>query len=150
MSIGPRSKILIAAAGMISVGCILLFGLLKMNSPGPVPELQALFQQVISDAAISDQYDWDGAGWDREDVTAKICDRVDVATLVALGMSEKPIWSMPLNGAASKPTYVWGVNQRKSFVAACQDHSIRRLRIEIDAETLACTASIQPFPTCDM
>jgi len=135
---------------MVLAGCSLLFALLKINSPGPNPELQALFQRVINDATISDHYDWHGNGWDRADVTEKICGRVDLGTLVALGMSNKPVSSVTVNGETPRPTYVWQVDQRKSFVAACQDHSIRRLRIKIDAETLACTASIQPFPTCDM
>ena len=150
MSIGQRIKVLFAAVGLVVVGFSLLFALLKLNSPGPNPELQALFQRVINDAAISDQFDWNGDGWDSEDVTDKICGRVDLATLVTLGMSDKDIWPTSFDGAASRPTYVWGVNQRKGFFAACEDHSIRRLRIEIDAETLVCTATVQPFPTCDM
>jgi hypothetical protein len=144
------AKVPLATLGMVVVGFTLLVALLKLNNPGPKTEIEIYFAKVLNEADVSDHYDWTGNGWDSEDVTDKVCDRVDVSILLGLGMSKEPIWPAPRDGTEVRPTYVWQMGQDKGFFAACEDHSIRQLRIEIDAETLACTATVMPYPTCDM
>ena len=149
MTVGPRTKVFLAALGLVLVALGILYGLLRLNSPSNPTE--ALLARVIDEAEISDHFDWNGGeGWDSEDVTNKVCHRVDVAALQKLGMAKRPVWPTPANGEPSRPTFVWEVTQDKDWQDVCGDQSIRRLRIEIDAETLVCRAIVTPFPACDL
>ena len=136
-------------AGLLIV-CGLFFAILVADALigwRPRSGLDAHFQRVISEAQISDRYG--NPGWDAEDATSRVCDLVDVAILKGLGMRDAPIWSYPFDNQESRPVYVLSVVQDKGLVAACRDHSQRYLRIEIDAETFVCTATVSVRPTCD-
>ena len=102
--------------------------------------IEAHFQQVIGQADISDR-NLD-PGWDKEDVTGKVCDRVDAASLSGIGL--------PVGINVTRPgSDVWTVKQDKGLLAACADHAQRYLEIAIDRKTLTCTATVSVFPTCD-
>ncbi len=139
--------LILLAAGL---GTVAIFGYWLTGWRLPPSGLNAYFDQVIEQADVSDRFDFDGGGWDREDVTGIICNRVDVSVLRGLGMSDKPVWPIPFDDEPSRPTYVWKQNQHKGLIAACQSHSLRYLEIEIDAETFACSAHVSVFPSCDL
>jgi hypothetical protein len=101
---------------------------------------EAYFQQVINEADISDSSL--DPGWDSEDVTGTVCNRVDTNSLNGLGL--------PLGVNITKPgSDIWTVKQDKGLLAACADHTQRYLEIAIDRTSSICTATVSVFPTCD-
>lgn len=110
--------------------------------------LEADLQRIIRSAEISDYYG--NPGWDREDVTDKVCPQVDVSVLKRLGMNDKPVWPMPFDGEPSRPTYLWRMIQDKGLGDICRTRSNRYLEISIDAETMVCAAEVSVLPQCDL
>ncbi|MBE0580276.1 hypothetical protein [Devosia sp.] len=140
-------KVALAVTGAVIVGIGLLLGPAFIGWR-PRFGLEADFQQVIRDAAVSDYYG--NPGWDREDVTEEVCPRVNVAVLKGLGMNDKPIWPMPFDGEPARPTYRWRMVQDAGLVDICRTRSNRYIEINIDAETLVCAAEVSVLPQCDM
>jgi hypothetical protein len=105
--------------------------------------MEAYFQQVIAEAQLRDGYS-STTGWDKADVSGRICDRVSVVSLNSLGleMSEQV-------AGRPKPANVWRVQENKSLWDVCRDHFHRVLDIAIDKETMVCTATVRDLPECD-
>ena len=115
--------------------------------------LEADFQRVINEAQVADYYRGsEGGGWDEEDVTDKICDRVDRSILNDLGLpvDDRTRWRFPVNGTIDKPQDIWTIHQDKGAIAACRDRSARFLKIGIDRHTSVCSAWVSVMPNCDL
>jgi hypothetical protein len=153
--LGPRATIFVTAIAMVVVTVSVLYALLRLNSPGLSgtsehgTPLERDFQLIIREANISDRFDSGGRGWDSEDVSTQVCGRVDVATLKGLGMNGAPTWPMTFNGEPSRARYSWQMMQDKSLWDICATHSNRFLQINIDAETMVCSAEVSVLPQCD-
>ncbi len=140
----PR-RFLLGALAAIGAIVLVLAVALAVQLFGTVPKfgMEAYFQQVITETQLQDGYS-STKGWDKADVTGRICDHVSAASLNSLGLKVRE-----QTDGASRPADIWTVDQNKSLWDACRDHSWRVLDIAIDKETLLCTATVRPMPACD-
>ncbi|RYE09157.1 MAG: hypothetical protein EOP22_10450 [Hyphomicrobiales bacterium] len=130
---------------------VMLGGWFAYETFRPRHPLDVLFHRVIREASLSGAYS--AAGWQRLDVSAQICPRVDRLSLATLELDEGYYQG---EVAPEDEKYglldnadVWQVNEDKNVFALCTDHSFRALKIQIQRGTDQCMAHVIDLPACD-